>query len=142
MLQCTVKNIKETQKLAKKFAKMIKGGDVVLLNGDLGAGKTTFTKFVAKALGVKDEVTSPTFTIMKEYQGRKFRLLHFDMYRLDGVEESTGFGFEEYIKNRDYNVVIFIEWSERVKELLDENYVVVDIRRIDENKRQFSIERV
>lgn len=142
MLQCTVKNIKETQKLAKKFAKMIKGGDIVLLNGDLGAGKTTFTKFVAKALGVRDEVTSPTFTIMKEYQGRKYKILHFDMYRLDGVEESTGFGFEEYVKNRDYNVVIFIEWSERVKELLDENYVVVDIRRIDENKRQFSIERV
>lgn len=142
MLQCTVNNIKETQKLAKKFAKMIKGGDVVLLNGDLGAGKTTFTKFVAKALGVKDEVTSPTFTIMKEYEGRRVKVLHFDMYRLEDADESTGFGFEEYIKNRDYNVIIFIEWSERVKEMLDGNYIVVDIRRVDENKRQFSIERV
>lgn len=142
MLQCTVRNLKETQKLGKKFAKMIRGGDIILLNGDLGAGKTTFTKYVAKALGVKDEVTSPTFTIMKEYQGKRLRLLHFDMYRLEDADESTGFGFDEYVKNRDYNVVIFIEWSERVKSMLDGNYIVVDIRRIDENKRQFSIERV
>lgn len=142
MLQCTINNLRETQKLAKKFAKMLKGGDVVLLNGDLGAGKTTFTKFVAKALGVKEEVTSPTFTLMKEYNGRRLHLVHFDMYRLEGAEESTGFGFDEYIKNRDYNVVVFIEWSERVKELLDGNYIVVDIKRVDENKRLFSIERV
>ncbi len=142
MLQCTVNNLKETQKLAKKFAKTLVGGDVVLLNGDLGAGKTTFTKFVAKALGVKDEVTSPTFTIMKEYDGKRLRLIHFDMYRLENADESTGFGFDDYIKNKNYNVVIFIEWSERVKELLGDHYIIVDIKRIDDNKRQFSIERV
>lgn len=142
MLQCTVNNLKETQKLAKKFAKTLVGGDVVLLNGDLGAGKTTFTKFVAKALGVKDEVTSPTFTIMKEYDGKRLRLIHFDMYRLENADESTGFGFDDYIKNKNYNVVIFIEWSERVKELLGDHYIIVDIKRIDDNKRQFSIKRV
>lgn len=142
MLQCIVNNLKETQKLAKKFAKMLRGGDVVLLNGDLGAGKTTFTKFVAKALGVKEEVTSPTFTIMKEYDGKRLHLVHFDMYRLEDADESTGFGFDEYIKNRDYNVVVFIEWSERVRKLLDGDQIVVDIKRVDENKRQFSIEGV
>lgn len=142
MLQCTVNNLKETQKLAKKFAKTLVGGDIVLLNGDLGAGKTTFTKFVAKSLGVKDEVTSPTFTIMKEYDGKRLRLIHFDMYRLENADESTGFGFDDYIKNKNYNAVIFIEWSERVKEMLSDHYIVVDIKRIDDNKRQFSIERV
>lgn len=142
MLKCTVNNLKQTQKLAKKFAKTLVGGEVVLLNGDLGAGKTTFTKFVAKALGVKDEVTSPTFTIMKQYQGKKLKLLHFDMYRIESADESIGFGFDDYIKNRDYGAVIFIEWSERVTQLIEGESIVVDIKRVDENKRLFSIERV
>lgn len=141
-MQCTVKNLKETQKLAKKFAKTLVGGDVVLLNGDLGAGKTTFTKFVAKALGVKDEVVSPTFTIMREYNAKRFKVLHFDMYRLENSDESTGFGFDDYIKNTDYGAVIFIEWSERVADMLGGHYIVVDIKRIDENKRLFNIERI
>ena len=140
-MTCTVKNLKETKKLAKKFARTLVGGDVVLLNGDLGAGKTTFVKWVAKALGVKDEVTSPTFTIMKEYQGKRYRLYHFDMYRLDGSDESTGFGFDDYIMKKDYNALIFIEWSERVKDLLDGKYIQVDIKRVDDEKRIFTIEK-
>ena len=112
-----------------------------MLNGDLGAGKTTFVKHVAKKLGVKDEVTSPTFTIMKEYQGKRYKLYHFDMYRLDDGDESTGFGFDDYIMKKDYNAIIFIEWSERVKELLNDKYIVVDIKRVDDEKRIFTIEK-
>lgn len=140
-LTCNVKNLKETKKLAKKFAKTLVGGDIVLLNGDLGAGKTTFVKWVAKALGVKDEVTSPTFTIMKEYQSKRFKIRHFDMYRLEGGDESTAFGFDEYILKKDYNVLTFIEWSERVAEILKDNYIIVEIKRIDEEKRSFTIKK-
>ena len=140
-MTCVVNNLKETQKLAKKFAKTLVGGDIVLLNGDLGAGKTTFVKHVAKKLGVKDEVTSPTFTIMKEYQGKRYKLYHFDMYRLDDGDESTGFGFDDYIMKKDYNAIIFIEWSERVKELLNDKFIVVDIKRVDDEKRIFTIEK-
>ena len=139
--QCIVKNIKQTKKLASKFAKTLVGGDKILLNGDLGAGKTTFTRFLAQALGVKDEVTSPTFTIMKEYQGKKYRLLHFDMYRLDGGQEANEFGFEDYILKTDFNSIIVIEWSERVKDMLTGEYIVINIERIDEDKRMFTINR-
>lgn len=139
--QCIVKNIKQTKKLASKFAKTLVGGDKILLNGDLGAGKTTFTRFLAQALGVKDEVTSPTFTIMKEYQGKKYKLLHFDMYRLDGGQEANEFGFEDYILKTDFNSIIVIEWSERVKDMLTGEYIVINIERIDENKRMFTINR-
>lgn len=140
-LACSVKNLKETKKLAKKFAKTLVGGDVVLLNGDLGAGKTTFVKHVAKALGVKEEVTSPTFTIMKEYKGKRYVLRHFDMYRLEGEDESTGFGFDDYILNKDYNSLIFIEWSERVKDFISGKCIIVDIKRVDDEKRIFTIKK-
>ena len=137
--QCLVKNLKETKKLATKFAKTLVGGTKILLNGDLGAGKTTFTRFLAQALGVKDEVTSPTFTIMKEYQGKRYKLLHFDMYRLSGGGEANEFGFEDYLFNVDYNSIIVIEWSERVKDMLKGDFVTINIERIDENKRKFTI---
>ena len=75
-MEVLVKNLKQTQKFAKMFAKNLKGGEKILLNGDLGAGKTTFTKYLAKALGVKDEVTSPSFTILKQYEGKKFKINH------------------------------------------------------------------
>ena len=79
MQAMVVKNLKETKKLAKKFIKSLKGGEVILFNGDLGAGKTTFTQFCFKCLGVKEPVTSPTFTIVREYKTKKFDLYHFDM---------------------------------------------------------------
>jgi len=83
-----VENLKSMLKLAKDFAKTLAGGEVVLLGGDLGAGKTTFTKAVLKNLGVKGEITSPTFTIMKEYNSKKFKIYHFDMYRLSSGQEA------------------------------------------------------
>ena len=79
MQKCVVKNLKDTKRLAKKFAKTLTGGTVILLRGDLGAGKTTFTQSLFKALGVKEAVTSPTFTLLKEYKTKKFDLFHFDM---------------------------------------------------------------
>lgn len=134
-----VRGLIETKRLAEKFAKLLKGGDIVLLNGDLGAGKTTFTKYVLQSLGVKDEVTSPTFTIMHEYDGKKHKIYHFDMYRIGSGEEAIEFGLEEYIYSKEN--LVFIEWSENIADILQGKFINVNISLIDENTRKFEFER-
>lgn len=137
----TINNLKETEKFAKKFAKLLKGGEIVLLNGDLGAGKTTFTRQVLKALGVKGEVTSPTFTIMREYSTKKFNIYHFDMYRIKSPDEVREFGLEDYIYSGDNRSLVFIEWSENIKEMLNGKFIEINISLIDDSKRKFEIIR-
>ena len=138
-MEVLVKNLKQTQKLAKKFAKTLVGGERILLNGDLGAGKTTFTKFLAKSLGVKDEVTSPSFTILKQYKGKKLNINHFDLYRVEEIEELREMGFDEFLDN-DESSILLIEWGERAN--LDKTkFININIQKIDENKRLFRIER-
>ena len=130
-----VSSEKETKNLAKNFAQTLKKGDVVLLNGDLGAGKTTFTKYVFQFLGVKNVVSSPTFAILKSYQG-KFALHHFDTYRIT-TEEAIEAGFDEILDDRES--IIFIEWSDNIKELLPKKTIKVNIKYIDEFSREFEI---
>ncbi len=134
-MKTRVKGIKETEKLANDFAAKLNGGEVVLLNGDLGAGKTTFTQYVFKALGVKDVVNSPTFAILKSYRG-KFKLHHFDTYRIT-TEEAIEAGFDEIFQEKDS--VIFVEWSENIASLLPNKTISVNIRYISENEREFEI---
>ena len=105
-MEIITKTREETIAAAEKFAAGLQGGDVVLLTGELGAGKTTFTKGIALALGIKEPVTSPTFTIIKEYKGEKFALYHMDMYRLSG--DITELGLEEYLGRKDG--VCVVEW--------------------------------
>lgn len=133
-----INNLNQTKKLAKRFAKNLKGGEIILLNGDLGAGKTTFTKFLAKALGVKEEVTSPTFTIMKDYMGKKYHIYHFDMYRMSGGQETVEFGLEEYIYQNSSDNIIIIEWSDNIKDILNGDFIEINIKKINENSREFS----
>ncbi len=128
-----VNTLEETRALASKFSKTLKNGDVVLLNGDLGAGKTTFTQLVFSCLGVKEVVNSPTFAILKSYQG-KFRLHHFDTYRIT-TEEAIEAGFDEVLE--DKNSVIFIEWSENIAPLLPNKTIVVNIKLVGESIREF-----
>ena len=130
-----VRSIEETKQLAKKFANKLREGDVVLLNGDLGAGKTTFTQFVFAFLGVKEVVNSPTFAILKSYEG-KFQLHHVDTYRLS-TEEAIEAGFDEILDDR--NSVIFIEWSENIKSLLPNKCIVINIKHLEENSREIEI---
>lgn len=141
MKSLIINDLKDTKNFAKKFAKILKGGEVILLGGDLGAGKTTFTKAVLKCLGVKDEVTSPTFTIMREYRGKKFNIYHFDMYRLTSGQEAKEFGLEDYIYSKNKNSIVFIEWPENVQDILVGNFIRVDISILDNNRRQFDVTR-
>ena len=134
-MKIVVKNIQETEKLAINFASTLKGGEVVLLSGDLGAGKTTFTQFVFKHLGVKEVVMSPTFAILKSYEG-KFKLHHFDVYRIN-YEEAVEAGFEEIFADNDS--VKFVEWSENIEPMLPEKTIKINIKYIGENEREFEI---
>ena len=129
------KSLTETEQLAINFAKTLNCGDVVLLNGDLGAGKTTFTQFVFKQLGVKDVISSPTFAILKSYQGQ-YGLHHFDTYRIT-TEEAIESGFDEVIYEKDS--IKFIEWSENIAPLLPDNCKIVNIKNLGETEREFEI---
>ena len=123
----------ETIEIGKKIGSILNKGDVVLLDGDLSAGKTTLTKGIGEALGVKRVINSPTFTIVKDYSGN-IRLYHLDLYRLNGL--NNDFDLEEYIES---DGVCVIEWPNQVSELIPDDYLKVELKRIDENKREISI---
>lgn len=133
-----VKCLEETNDLACEFATSLKLGDVVLLSGDLGAGKTTFTQFAFKHLGVTDVVNSPTFAVVKSYKADGCEVHHFDCYRIT-VEEAIECGFDEILSDR--NSIIFIEWSEMIEPLIPKKHIKIDIRLIDNDTREFDIER-
>lgn len=126
------KSVEDTYALARKIAERLKGGEVILLNGNLGAGKTTFTKGLAKALGIDEVVTSPTFTFMKEYKGR-LSLYHFDMYRADDEDELYELGLSDYLYA---DGVCVIEWNkfESVP-----NPIVIDVKTTGEEEREFDV---
>ena len=132
-----LENENQTKKVAQDFAKRLKPGDLVLLNGDLGAGKTTFTRYTFEALGVTGVVNSPTFAIMKVYESSVAELYHFDTYRID-VNEAIESGFDEILSNRQ-NKIIFIEWSENIAPLLNNVSYVINLKYIDESKREIEI---
>lgn len=129
-------SVEDTNKIAEEFAKTIEPGQIVLLVGDLGAGKTAFVKGVVKALhGDPDQVTSPTFTIVNEYSLDDFPIYHFDLYRLENPNELYNIGFEEYFYGSG---VCFIEWPERASDFFDDNTIVVNIKKLGNNKREIS----
>lgn len=135
-----VKSLKETEKLAKEISKYPLKGKCLLLNGNLGAGKTTFTKFLLKNLGVKSIVSSPTFTILNEYEAQ-YPIYHFDMYRITDPSELYELGFEDYLTNPNSQLVKnglkIVEWGENVKEILPKDAINIDIEKIDDNTRKF-----
>ncbi|PAV27687.1 tRNA (adenosine(37)-N6)-threonylcarbamoyltransferase complex ATPase subunit type 1 TsaE [Virgibacillus profundi] len=123
----------ETEQLAQKLATLLKPGDVVTLEGDLGAGKTTFTKGIANGLGVKRNVSSPTFTIIKEYEG-ELPLYHMDVYRLENSDEDIG--FEEYFNGNGVSVV---EWAQFIEEYLPDERLNIKINYVDEHTRELEL---
>ena len=116
---------KETFDLAFDLAKKAKQGDIYCLCGDLGTGKTVFTKGFAKGLGIDEHITSPTFTIVNEYNGH-FPFYHFDVYRISDPEEMYEIGFDEYIFGEG---VCLIEWADLIRELIPENAVWINIEK-------------
>ena len=128
----------ETEVLGARLAACLKPGDVVAYFGDLGAGKTAFTRGLARGLGIRQPVTSPTYTLVNEYLDGKMPLFHFDMYRLSSSDDLFDIGWEDYLTRGG---VCAVEWSENVEEALEEDAVRVDIRRGDrENERIISVE--
>jgi len=127
------KSEEDTKELAKNIGKILKKGDILTLEGDLGAGKTTFTKGIALGLQIARNVTSPTFTMMKQYKGGTLPLYHIDAYRLEN--ESEDIGFEELIGGDGITV---IEWAIFIEEYLPEEKLVVQIEIINLNKRKIT----
>jgi len=142
MKKVSCEGLLDTQKLAQDLAKQIKKGDVICLDGDLGAGKTAFTGFLLKALGVQEEsIPSPTFSIVNEYQTKLFTIYHFDAYRLANSEEIFDNGFDEYIYS---DAISVIEWASIVMDALPKNrweiIITKDLEK-GEEYRDFSISK-
>ena len=119
-------SVKETEDVGAGLAQRLAPGAVVAFTGDLGAGKTAFVRGMARGLGVADRVTSPTFTIVNEYEGGRLPLFHFDLYRLGDPEELFDIGWEDYLARGG---VCAVEWSENVADALEDEPIRVDIRR-------------
>lgn len=139
VLEICSKSIRDTKKIAKYIVNNFANLKVVCLTGDLGAGKTTFSKCFLKKLGVKDIVSSPTFTILKEYFGKKKKIVHMDLYRLTDEEELREIGFEEIVSESD---LVIIEWPQIAQAYLPKNYLDINITFDEEGNRIFRIEEI
>ena len=119
----------------EKFATSLTAPVIIELIGDVGAGKTTFTRGLAKGLGVQAELSSPSFTISREYRGKKYTLVHYDFYRL----EDPGLMVEDLAETiSDPNTITVIEWGQSIKDILPSGHVAIEIKYIDENTREIT----
>ncbi len=125
----------ETEKIAESFGKTLNPGDVIAYEGDLGAGKTAFTRGLARGLGCTEAVTSPTYTIVNEYLSGRIPLFHFDMYRLGSSDDLFDIGWEDYLQRGG---VCAVEWSENVEDAL-ETPIRVCLKKTGENSRTITI---
>ena len=126
-----VNNLEETIALGNRLGLLLQPNMLLTLSGDLGAGKTTFTKGIGQGLGITKVINSPTFTILKQYQGR-LNLSHFDAYRLEGQDDDLG--FEEIFDSDD---VCVVEWANFIEDILPADRLTIEIKKIDENIREF-----
>lgn len=124
MRNVIIRDETETKKFAIDVAQTLKKGDVIALVGDLGTGKTTLSKYIAEALGITEIITSPTFTIVQEYHSGRLPLYHFDVYRVDDIEEMYRIGYEEYFYGEG---VCIVEWADIVEEIIPEDAKVIFI---------------
>lgn len=131
----------ETIQAGIDLAKKLKGGEILSLSGDLGSGKTTFLKGLAEGLKIIETITSPTFVILKDYNGKienkDIHFVHIDAYRTNSIEDIISVGIEDYINRKD--VVMAIEWAEKIKKILPKNIIQLNFKTISENKREIRI---
>lgn len=127
----------ETRRIARQIAERLQADDVILFSGEMGAGKTAFTKGLAEFFGTEEEVSSPTFALVHEYPGR-VPIFHFDLYRISGFDDLYAIGFFDYL---DRGGICVIEWSENVPELQNEleNVIKIDISKLSENGREINV---
>lgn len=127
----------ETIAAAEKLGRLLKAGDMIAYKGGLGAGKTTFTRGLAIGMGLGDNVSSPTFALVNEYQGEKISLYHFDMYRIESEDDLESTGFYDYPFEDNVSAV---EWSENIAEFLPKNTIYITIDTVGDNGREITIE--
>lgn len=137
MKQIKIDSLSELSEVAREIIDSLEGRTVVLFRGEMGAGKTTLISRIVEELGAEDNVTSPTFAIVNQYEGTECRIYHFDFYRIERLEEAYDFGYEEYFYSGD---LCLVEWPEKIEPLLPEDAMQVMIRVVDEDSRIFEIE--
>lgn len=134
-----VKNLEGLDQAAQEVLEFAQNEKFFIFEGEMGAGKTTFIKALAKALGVTEVVSSPTFSIVNEYEGNGRIIYHFDFYRIKNLQEAYDIGYEEYFYS---DHICLIEWPEKVAELLPEHYIKIEISASSETERLLSISRI
>lgn len=135
MEETVTRSVEETEQFAERFASRLRPGDLIAFRGGMGAGKTAFVRGLARGLGVKGEVSSPTFALVHEYNG-SIPLFHFDMYRIESFEDLYSTGFFDY---PDRGGIIAVEWSENIEAVLECSAIVIDISILDESTRKITI---
>lgn len=138
-MEFEVYGVDDTTQLGIKLGELLKPGDIICLTGDLGTGKTHITKGIAKGLGINDNITSPTFTIVNEYEGGRLKLNHFDVYRVSDPDEIYAIGFDDYIFS---DAVSIIEWANYIEEILPKDLLHIKIEKdfkIGEDYRKITL---
>lgn len=130
MMELQSNSEQETIEIAKNVASKLNGNDVIVLTGDLGAGKTKFVQGILEYFGLENEISSPTFTIINEYNAKDKKIYHFDIYRLSNTDEFLSIGGEEYFGNG----ICIIEWGEKIEDILPKNYIKIEIVKDDEEE--------
>lgn len=133
-MEFITKSPEETEELGQRLGQALRGGEIVAYLGDLGAGKTAFTRGLARGLGIRDRVTSPTYTIVNEYLSGRLPLFHFDMYRLSSSDDLFDIGWEDYLLRGG---VCAVEWSENVMDAM-ENAIFVEIEKLTDTSRKIT----
>jgi tRNA threonylcarbamoyladenosine biosynthesis protein TsaE len=138
-LVLTATSTKQLPAIASQLLTFAANNRVFIFNGDMGAGKTTLIKALCECLGAGESVTSPTFALVNEYAGTADKIYHFDFYRIKNQEEALDMGCEEYFYSGNY---CFIEWPEKIPDLLPQHYIHVGIQVLNNNSREISIEKI
>ena len=137
-MQIRTHSPEETEAIGRKIAAKLLPGDIIAYYGDLGAGKTAFTRGLAAGLGVTEQVTSPTYTIVNEYRGKR-KVCHFDMYRIDSEEALWDIGWQDYL---DSGALCVVEWSENIEGALPKETLRVSFETIDDETRRITVEEL
>ncbi|MCJ7471901.1 MAG: tRNA (adenosine(37)-N6)-threonylcarbamoyltransferase complex ATPase subunit type 1 TsaE [Actinobacteria bacterium] len=135
-LEILSKSSQATIDLGKKFSKILRGGDIIIFSGELGGGKTTFISGLANGLEIKENLSSPSFTILNQYNAGKLKLVHIDFYRLDGIDEFDNIGIDDHIY--DDSAIVCIEWGEKIRQYIKKDYLNISFNYIIEGEESIN----